>query len=238
MSKSGGSALRTRSARAREENGGTLECEIRPDLGDTTTASASITCRGARKAVFALRDPLTRFISGFYSGLRKGAPRYDIGWSKGEKRAFSWFSTPQELADALASPDPTLRGQAEFAMRLIRHVSKPRMRWNRSPACSAKHIDKILYVAHQETLDEDWERLKELLRHAVARAPPRDEVTAHKTAYPANGTLSEDGKEPYASGTPRTTTNEPTRGPRRGPSQRRIPAQPSIQDELKLAFTT
>ena len=65
--------------------------------GDTTTASASITCRGARKAVFALRDPLTRFISGFYSGLRKGAPRYDIGWSKGEKRAFSWFSTPQEL---------------------------------------------------------------------------------------------------------------------------------------------
>ena len=71
-------------------------------------------------------------------------------------------------------------------MRLIRYVSKPRMRWTRSPALG---------------------KAQGASRHAVARAPPRDEVTAHKTAYPANGTLSEDGNALYASGTPRTTTS-------------------------------
>ena len=189
--------------------------------GDTTTASASITCRGARKAVFALRDPLTRLISGFYSGLRKGAPRYDIGWSKGEKRAFSWFSTPQELADALASPDPTLRGQAEFAMRLIRHVSKPRMRWTRSPACLRKHIDKILYIARQETLDEDWERLKELLDMPwhVLRPGTRSRPTRRRIPPTGRSARTETPlREWYAADYDELTGDR--RGPRSGASPR------------------
>ena len=43
------------------------------------------------KVLFTLRDPLSRFCSGFYSRLRKGQPRYNFEWSEGESRAFSKF---------------------------------------------------------------------------------------------------------------------------------------------------
>ena len=234
VSKSGGSALRHAIRQARDENGGTLECEWGPIWGHDHRFRIYHVKKG-EKAVFALRDPLTRFVSGFYSGLRKGAPRYDIGWSKGEAKAFARFSTPRELADALASSDPTFRGHAESAMRSIRHVSRLQARWTGYPPYLRKHIDKIFYVARQETLDEDWERLKELLdmpRHVLL---PRDEVTAHKTAYPADRTLSEEGKralrEWYAVDYELLEIADDLRNGR-------SPAQPSIKQELKLALTT
>ena len=46
------------------------------------------------KFVFILRDPVTRFVSGFYSRQRQGKPRYNIPWRPKEKTAFETFSTP------------------------------------------------------------------------------------------------------------------------------------------------
>ena len=70
------------------------------------------------KAVIPLRDPISRFVSGFYSRLRKGEPRYYREWREEERTAFEWFSTPRELADALAQPAGEARRRAEFAMQV------------------------------------------------------------------------------------------------------------------------
>lgn len=149
------------------------------------------------KAVFPLRDPVSRFLSGFYSRLRKGAPRYFIAWTDAEAQAFEWFPTPQALADALAEPQGEGRRRAEFAMNRIRHVKRPMTHWTGKPSHLRRHIDKVLYVARQETLDEDWERLKDLLELPREVMLPDDPVIAHKTEYGAQGdrTISDKGIE-------------------------------------------
>jgi hypothetical protein len=50
---------------------------------------------------FFLRDPVSRFVSGFNSRLRQGQPRYNSAWNEAEKRAFGFFPTANSLAEAL-----------------------------------------------------------------------------------------------------------------------------------------
>jgi hypothetical protein len=145
------------------------------------------------KAVLMLRDPVSRFLSGYFSRRRKGAPRYLIEWTEAERQSFEWFPTPQALADALAEPSGELRERAEFAMQSIRHLNRPMTHWTGKPAYVRKHIDKVLYVARQETLDADWERLKELLNLPREQMLPQDAITAHRTTYDGDLEISEKG---------------------------------------------
>ncbi len=46
------------------------------------------------KFFFFLRNPLTRFSSGFYSRKRKGLPRYNLEWSRLERVIFEKFNSP------------------------------------------------------------------------------------------------------------------------------------------------
>jgi hypothetical protein len=46
--------------------------------------------------IFFLRDPLSRFVSGFYEGQRRGYPRYLRSWTPDEKVAFDRFRTPNQ----------------------------------------------------------------------------------------------------------------------------------------------
>jgi len=57
------------------------------------------------RVIFFVRNPTTRFISGFISRLRKGRPVNNSKWSKNEEIAFNNFKTPNELAEALSSSD-------------------------------------------------------------------------------------------------------------------------------------
>src|SRR6056297_1213665 len=52
------------------------------------------------KVFFFLRNPVSRFVSGFNSRLREGKPRYNSPWNEGEKVAFSRFPTANDLAEA------------------------------------------------------------------------------------------------------------------------------------------
>jgi len=47
---------------------------------------------------FFLRDPLSRFVSAFYSRQREGRPRYVVPWTPDEEAAFGRFRTANELA--------------------------------------------------------------------------------------------------------------------------------------------
>ena len=131
-------------------------------------------------AVFAVRDPATRFVSGFYSRLRKGAPRHNREWTDAERRSFTWFATPQELADALASPWPWKRKRAKFAMESINHLKKPLVWWTGPAAEFRGKLHKVLYIARQETLDEDWPRLRSLLALPSHIELPSDPIQAHR----------------------------------------------------------
>jgi len=42
-------------------------------------------------AFFVVREPISRFVSGFYSRLRKGYPKNNNPWSKEEEWAFTLF---------------------------------------------------------------------------------------------------------------------------------------------------
>ena len=53
-----------------------------------------------------LRDPVSRFVSGFESRRREGRPAHYHPWNRHERAAFERFSTAEELALTLASGDP------------------------------------------------------------------------------------------------------------------------------------
>jgi hypothetical protein len=149
------------------------------------------------KAIVAFRDPVSRLVSGFYSRLRKGRPRHFREWRENERKAFGWFETPAELADALGG-SWRRRRRAEFAMRSIGHLRRPMTNWTGQPAFFRENLDKVLYVARQETLDEDWERLKELLGIPQDVFLPQDDHGAHRTVYPRDTAISERGREAIA----------------------------------------
>src|SRR5919108_4446855 len=65
------------------------------------------------KVIFFVRDPLSRFISGFYSRLRQGQPRYFNPWTPEERMAFERFDTPNRLAVGLFSENEEKRRGAQ-----------------------------------------------------------------------------------------------------------------------------
>lgn len=192
VSKAGGTALRHAIRSARVNAGGQLLSPWGEVWGHDHRFRLS-DVGAEHKAVIPLRDPVSRFLSGFYSRLRKGAPRHLVEWTEEERTSFERFPTPQALADALAEPSGPQRDDAELAMRSIGHLKFSMTHWTGSPDFVRRHIGLVLYVARQETLDEDWERLKGLLELPRDQALPRDAVAAHRTDYAGSRDLSPEG---------------------------------------------
>jgi hypothetical protein len=132
------------------------------------------------QVVFFLRDPITRFVSGFLSRQRKGQPRYYAEWSKGEKEAFGRFPTPNALALALGSNSPQERAAAQNAMRAIEHVKDSYMCWFHSVAYFQSRLSDIALIGFQETLNDDFERLKRMFGLPAELALPGDPVKSHR----------------------------------------------------------
>jgi hypothetical protein len=128
--------------------------------------------RGDR-VIFFVRDPIDRFMSGFYSRLSKGQPRYLYEWTEGERAAFEEFSTPQRLAAALGSDDEEERSRARRAARAIRHT-RP-----------------ILYIGRLETLQADWKQIRALLELPRNVKLPHGPWRAHRQKEPLDMTLED-----------------------------------------------
>ena len=131
------------------------------------------------KAIFCVRDPVSLFVSAFDSRLRKGQPKFYFEWSPAEEEAFTRFPTPQALAEALASPDGATRGQADAAMRAIQHVRGIRRALG-SPRDVLSHRRQIAYIGRQETLDDDWGRIRALLGLPEELRLPENPKRAHR----------------------------------------------------------
>jgi tRNA-dihydrouridine synthase len=141
-------------------------------------------------AIFAIRNPLAIFVSGFNSRLRQGRPRYNNPWSANETIAFSAFQTPNELAEALGSEKPELRERAEFSMQSIQHVSRGLKWYLQSTALVRQCRSRISFILQQESLDEDIRRL--LAKNGISspHAPIHDDVIRHSSPAELDTSLS------------------------------------------------
>jgi hypothetical protein len=136
-------------------------------------------------AFFVMRDPVARFVSAFYSRLRRGYPRYNFEWTPAEEEVFQIFKTPQDLAAGLGAPDPSQRDAARGAMRSIRHVRRKVAFWLGTPRTFQRRLPKIVYIARQETLTHEWPQMKDVLGLPSDLELPTEAVAAHKGDYSA-----------------------------------------------------
>ncbi len=132
------------------------------------------------KAIFFLRDPITRFVSGFHSRKRQGMPRFFFPWRPAEKAAFARFSSPDELAASLSSDNSERRLAAVEAMRRIRHVKDSYSRWLGTRDYFLARLPDIFFVGFQEQLSEDFQRLQSKLGFPDEIALPSDDIAAHR----------------------------------------------------------
>ncbi len=115
------------------------------------------------KIVFFVRDPIDRFVSGFYSRKHKGLPGAYYEWSGPEKEAFGRFQTPNELAVSLSSRDPGTRRDAAKAMKSIGHVNASYWHWFTDEAYFLSRRNDVLFIGAQKDLDRDFAHLKKIL---------------------------------------------------------------------------
>ena len=131
------------------------------------------------KIIFFLRDPISRFISGFYSRKRKGQPRYNIEWKPLEKKIFTTFETPNALALALSdetSEDYILANEAMNHIQHLRHYNN----WYINFEYFEQRKKDIFFIGFQESLDQDFIKLKEKLFLDKKFDLPRDDIGAHR----------------------------------------------------------
>lgn len=134
-----------------------------------------------QRVFFFVRHPIPRFVSGFNSRLRRGAPRYCYRWSEAEAIAFAQFTKPNDLAEALSAPDEQTLAHARQAMRGIQHVNSFYRNWFSGERELEKRIDSIVVLGLQEKLAQDFEYLKLVLQLPRELALPEDDVLAHRT---------------------------------------------------------
>ncbi|HVO49260.1 MAG TPA: sulfotransferase family 2 domain-containing protein [Steroidobacteraceae bacterium] len=143
------------------------------------------------KFFFFLRDPASRFVSGFFSRQRQGRPRYFFPWTQEEQAAFEHFATPNQLAAALSSPDADERTRAQAAMKNIEHVRDSYWTWFENEEYFRSRLPDALFVGFQESLDEDFQTLKSILSLPDRLSLPADSILAHKNPSGLDVSLDE-----------------------------------------------
>jgi hypothetical protein len=129
---------------------------------------------------FALRDPIERFVSGFYCRQRQGWPRYEQPWSPYEKLAFDRFTSANALALALSSDDEAERFAGERAMRSVQHLGSV-WRWFGNEDDFKAREPCLLKVLFADQLDQDFTDLIEKLGlEGFHPALPHDDVNSYR----------------------------------------------------------
>ncbi|CUJ18663.1 sulfotransferase family 2 domain-containing protein [Cognatishimia activa] len=77
---------------------------------------------------FSIREPISRFYSGFYSRKRKGQPRMFFEWTEHEAFAFQEFEHANDLAESLFE-DSHIGSKAMQAITSIRHTAQNQIDW-------------------------------------------------------------------------------------------------------------
>lgn len=136
-----------------------LPYEHRPKfvlLGHHLTLAEAIAAQPDMPVFFSVRRPETLFVSAFNSRLRQGMPQYDIRWTPRQRKMFSLFKTPNELAEALSAEDPSLKDRTHSQGTPVGTwaVSK-RLRSPASSCWRKQYEAHIAFILLQEQLEED-----------------------------------------------------------------------------------
>ncbi len=111
------------------------------------------------KVAFFIRDPISRFVSGFNSRLREGRPRYYTPWTTQEADAFCRFPSPNDLAEGLDSRSRDTKADAVRAIYSIEHINLSYWYWFGSPELFDSRWKDIFFIGFQERLEEEITRL-------------------------------------------------------------------------------
>jgi Sulfotransferase family len=132
------------------------------------------------KIFFFMRDPISRFVSGFYGRQRQDFPRYDAPWDANEEAVFRRFNTPNDLALALSSDDRDLQLAAATALKSLLQIKMPLQTWLKSESYLRSRRYDILFIGFQESLNDDFELLRRILNLPGEVKLPEDQVAAHR----------------------------------------------------------
>jgi hypothetical protein len=137
----------------------------------------------------SIRDPISRFRSGFYSRKRKGKPLYDVEWTADEALAFENFEHANELAEALFLD--TERGvAATAAMRSISHLAMNQVDWFPQRGFLFRNRPPV-WILRTESFESDLRILLDRLGIDAEVETTRDEVSSHRNDYSNVPPLSE-----------------------------------------------
>jgi hypothetical protein len=146
------------------------------------------------RVIISVRDPISRFVSAFYSRQRKGRPRYFFEWSDLEQRLFDVFPTPDALALALADQHAPHHHLAVEGMEGLRHL-RPQAHWLDGSALLLARRSSILHILFQETLAADFERLRGLLALPATIVLPGGDMEAHRNPAGLDRRVGSVGRE-------------------------------------------
>ena len=151
------------------------------------------------KFFFFLREPAQRFVSAFNN--KKAHRRNNWQHSKivEQTAALKRFETANHLAESLYCEDSEIRLAAESAMNSIEHVNTFYSDWFRSPEYFTTRESDAFYIGFQESLESDFENLKQLLGLPKATSlPDLSSKAANKNRHPLDKSLTTKAKENLA----------------------------------------
>lgn len=142
------------------------------------------------KVFFFVRDPVARFVSGFASRQRQGAPAHHVPWTETEREVFAEFDSASALAEALASSDQATRQRAQWAMNAVGHVNSSYWDWFIDEQTFVKRSEDILFIGRQEHFDADFTAMLRALQLPEQINPPREPKNANRSPRAAAPPLS------------------------------------------------
>lgn len=144
------------------------------------------------KAFVAIRHPIDRFVSGFYSRFRRGRPLFDNPWSEAESEGFAEFKTANALAETLWSDDLEEQLRARALVEASGHIRSFLKDWFGDIQTLTRLSGRISLIIHQPDLNTDFERVKRIIGAPDARLPS-DPLHRHANSDHFDRTLSDRG---------------------------------------------
>lgn len=137
---------------------------------------------------FSIRDPVSRFVSGFYSRLNENRPSLHSPWTFGEDLVFGYYDHAAQLADDLFEPGAVGRRAVE-AMCSLGHAPA-QISWFNEAGCFLSHRPPI-WIIRQEHFDSDLDEF--LRRGGFDYAHPKGE-RSNAASGESRPALSEKGR--------------------------------------------
>lgn len=171
IGKTGGSALKYVLKDIQETRYGPLKLHVH--------RTCLIDIPEGEKVFFYLRNPYTRFLSGFYSRKRQGRPRYNSKWTEDEAKAFANFKCPLHLLESACGESDAEKATAMHALDSIQHVKDKYSKWLGTLEYLEHRMSDIVFIGFQENFESDFEVLKNKLGLPSGMVLPESEEGRH-----------------------------------------------------------